>query len=405
MIHILQHFTVANNTKKEIHFLQNKILNAFFWLYALLLAIIITIDYIIDGFSIISPLHYIYVIMVTAFIIMYIIKGKLNYNIKAYSLLSIACIICAASIYLYGVLSHSFILSIVLVLFAFSLCNKKIGIITSIMALINTELEKSNNLLNEERERSQAADRLKTAFLANISHEIRTPLNAIVGFSNLLNNDSFSASEKKAYTTIIQASTNQLLDIISDIVNISKIESEQYQLTPTDFEINEFISDLANKYTNEISLKKDDNISFIVISNINSPKYIFADIECIKTIIGKIIDNAIKFTHKGSIKVVFSIDTHNNLIILVKDTGIGIDKSKQAEIFYLFSQVESTENRTYGGNGLGLSISKGLVNLLKGKIALESQINVGSEFTISIPLQFSNITEYKTIASKAKSVK
>ncbi len=251
----------------------------------------------------------------------------------------------------------------------------------------NKQLETSNKLLQEEKKRSDAADRLKSSFLANMSHEIRTPLNAIVGFSTLLDNDTIEKDDRSNYLNIIQSSTTQLLDIISDIVNIAKIESEQYQLNITQFALSEIIEDLTDKYTREVFILKEDRLQFSISNDIAlTDNVIDSDKECIRIILNKLIDNAIKFTNAGKISVHFS-RPEKDLQIQIADTGIGMTREQQDEVFHTFRQIDHTGTRKYGGTGLGLSITKGLLDLLQGSISIDSALEKGTTINISIPVQ------------------
>lgn len=232
-------------------------------------------------------------------------------------------------------------------------------------------------------DKAQESDRLKTAFLNNISHEIRTPMNAIMGFTSLIKDETTNELEKEKYIDIIFQSSNQLLSIITDIINISKIETQDQYINNKQFNLNELLLTLYNQFNIEIN-KKDIIFKYSfefadVDSNINSD-----EIKIIE-ILSNLISNAIKFTEKGAIT--FGYITKNNFIeFFVEDTGIGIIKEDHKLIFERFRQVESNSPAIYGGTGLGLSISKAYVELLGGKIWLNSEINVGSCFKFTIPL-------------------
>lgn len=250
----------------------------------------------------------------------------------------------------------------------------------------NQELALSNQQLNEAKRKAQTADKLKSSFLSNMSHEIRTPLNAILGLSNLLTGDNFGSEDYRRYLNIIQESTHNLLDIISDIVTMAKLESKQYTLYPELIDVNNLIDELTEKFTREILLKKDGKVDLRVKKSISAPFNIIADEESFRVVFYKLIDNAIKFTAEGAIDIDISLSENSELIVKIKDTGIGMSPDTTKEIFNIFRQIEEDNTRKYGGIGLGLSITKGLLELLGGNINFFSTPGQGSLFTVSIPV-------------------
>ncbi|HCC30793.1 MAG TPA: hypothetical protein DEQ03_12205 [Marinilabiliales bacterium] len=250
----------------------------------------------------------------------------------------------------------------------------------------NAKLEKSNILLHEAKEKSQAADQLKSSFLSNISHEIRTPMNAIVGFTTLINSDDLPTDDTRRYLNIIQSSTNNLLTIISDIVTMAKIESGQFSIHPELIDVNQFLEEITERYTREIFILKENLIEFRVEKRTPEPCFIISDKESLKHITTKLIDNAIKFTEKGAIILSFELLDSGSLAISVKDTGIGIPLKIKNEIFESFRQVDDKNTRRFGGTGLGLSITKGLVDLLNGTIQFISVPGNETVFSVSIPV-------------------
>lgn len=251
----------------------------------------------------------------------------------------------------------------------------------------NQQLEDSNLLLKEAKEKAQAADQLKSSFLSNMSHEVRTPMNAIVGFTTLLKGDDINSDDANRYLDIIQTSTNNLLHVISDIMTMARLESGQYKLHPELFDINTLFEELTNRYTREVFILKEHKLNFTIINNIPNPCPIISDLEGIKQIATKLIDNAIKFTDEGHIDVFIDLTPKNRLNLTVKDTGIGISKKVKTEIYESFRQLDDQNTRKYGGTGIGLSIVKALVELLNGTIEFASIPGKETVFSVSIPVK------------------
>ncbi|MDA3892824.1 MAG: ATP-binding protein [Salinivirgaceae bacterium] len=248
------------------------------------------------------------------------------------------------------------------------------------------ELEKSNILLAESKLKAQKADKLKTSFLTNMSHEIRTPMNAIVGFATLMAQNDLSAKENKNYLDIIQSSTHSLLNTITNILTLAKIESGQFTVYPQKINLNEFIDELQERFIREVLIQKDNNVELIFVNKFPSSTQIISDIESLNQIACKLIGNAIKFTQKGYIKIITSLNENYILKLTIEDSGIGIPADLKKHIFEIFTQVDHGNNRKYEGIGIGLSIAKGLVNLLNGTIDFHSEPNKGSVFSIAIPV-------------------
>lgn len=246
-----------------------------------------------------------------------------------------------------------------------------------------TEKKNSEMELLTAKNKAEESDRLKSAFLANMSHEIRTPMNGILGFSDLLKNPLLSEDEQNKYLQIIEESGNRLLGIIDDIIAISKIEANQVKPFVNQTDINEQLKFLFSFFKAETDKK---NIQLISHCNeIQEPFYIETDREKIYAIVTNLIKNAIKFTETGSIEFGYTIE-NLFLTFYVKDTGIGISTDKYTSIFERFIQADNSNKRAFQGAGLGLSISKAYVEMLGGKIWLESKVNQGSTFYFNIPL-------------------
>ncbi len=246
-----------------------------------------------------------------------------------------------------------------------------------------SDQKKMTNELVQAKEKAEENDRLKSAFLANMSHEIRTPLNSIIGFSELLSDPDFDTKQQLHFAQMIHTSGNNLLAIISDIMDISKIESGQLQVKKSILSVNKLMLDIQGEYSFK-ALEK--GIKFrIDISNQEKEFFIESDETKLKQILVNLVGNAIKFTEKGFIE--FGVKTLGDVALFrVKDTGIGIPKEFHEQIFERFRQVESAFTRKYGGNGLGLPISKALVEMLGGEIWMESKKGEGSTFYFTIPM-------------------
>ncbi len=248
-----------------------------------------------------------------------------------------------------------------------------------------TERVAVQNDLIIAKEKAEDAARLKSAFLANMSHEIRTPMNGIVGFVSLLEEKDYDEVTRKNYMNIIKSSSNDLLRIIDDILDISKIESGLVNLYNKSFDLNRVLDDLFEIYTLKIKgLQKDIVVTF----NKELPDEkveIIADEVRVKQILSNLIDNAIKFTETGTIKINY-IKTDTHLKFIVEDSGVGIKQEYVDVIFDRFRQSEKATSRMYGGTGLGLSICKGLIKLMNGEISVESEFGKGSTFSFQLPL-------------------
>ena len=241
------------------------------------------------------------------------------------------------------------------------------------------ELKEKQETLEKEKQKAEDASRLKSAFLSNMSHEVRTPMNAIVGFSTLLKRNNLAHEKMAQYANIIEDSSNQLLNIIEDIVDISKIQSNQVNLNYEPVSISDIISEIEDIAKNKISI---DHKEIQVKIKTDSQDIIHSDRAKLKQILTKLVSNAIKFTSQGSIEIGY-YSKCDDLEFYVKDTGKGIDDQSFELIFQQF--VKGSLSDFYRGAGLGLSITHGLVELLGGKIWLESEIDKGTTFYFSIP--------------------
>jgi len=237
--------------------------------------------------------------------------------------------------------------------------------------------------LVKAKEQAEESDRLKLAFLANMSHEIRTPMNGILGFTELLKEPKLTGEEQQEYIEIIEKSGKRMLNIINDIINISKVESGQIEIKLSETNVNEQIEYL-NTFFKPETKQKGLKLS---IKEVLSPKdcIVITDREKIYAILTNLVKNAVKFTNSGSINF-GCVKKGKFLEFFVKDTGLGIPKSQHKMIFERFRQANETMTRTHEGSGLGLAISKAYVEMLGGKIWVENEVGKGSTFYFTIPI-------------------
>lgn len=247
-----------------------------------------------------------------------------------------------------------------------------------------TDEIKAHKDLIDAKEKAEESDRLKSAFLANMSHEIRTPMNAILGFSQLLNTPGLPADDKQSYLNIINNTGNQLLIIIDDIINISRIEAGIIDLNEMEFNLNSVVKDTFETLKVSAQLKEVD-LSYSVDLK-DDKSIIYTDKGKLSQILINLINNALKFTKAGGyVKFGYRVKS-NKILFFVKDSGIGIAQKDQAIIFERFRQIEH-KGKVYGGTGIGLSIVKAFINKMGGKIWLESKIGDGTNFYFELPYQ------------------
>ncbi|MFA5327887.1 MAG: PAS domain S-box protein [Prolixibacteraceae bacterium] len=238
------------------------------------------------------------------------------------------------------------------------------------------------------KEKAEESDELKSAFLANMSHEIRTPLNSIIGFSDLLLDPYFSPEQQIEFIQMIKNGGNNLLDIIENILDISRLEKGQVQITKLKLPVVSLLTDIYKEFLFKHS---DRNIQLILSKPDNQRNvYIESDESRIRQILVNFLNNAYKFTEKGTIEIGCR-EEENEVHIYIKDTGIGVPPEFHEKIFERFRQIETSQTRKYGGNGLGLAISKQLADLLGAKIWMESEPGKGSVFYLSFDTVHSQV--------------
>jgi signal transduction histidine kinase len=239
--------------------------------------------------------------------------------------------------------------------------------------------------LKKAKQKAEESDRLKSLFLANMSHEIRTPLNGILGFSSIICANQAVPEQLEYFGKIIQNCGQRLTAVIDDIIDISLIQSNQLKIELHLFDINEMLEEMFVFYkTQKAGMLENVKIKLNLCKN-TEHKMIFSDKNRIYQVLKNLLDNAFKFTEKGYIEFGCCTSADNELVLMVKDTGIGIDKDKTDIIFQTFRQAREGLSRRYEGTGLGLAIVAGIVERLGGKVWVDSKPDHGSAFYVSIP--------------------
>ncbi len=251
----------------------------------------------------------------------------------------------------------------------------------------NGHIQKINKQLEQAKQMAEESDRLKSAFLANMSHEIRTPLNAIIGFSQLMAENPSDPETLGRYSQIIKQRGNDLIRIISDILDISKIEAGHIEIFNEEVELGNFFKELEEGYSENPFYRAKFNVVDLVFSIDEGllSKTISIDSSRLNQILINLIDNALKFTEQGTVGVSVKFYQNKQLLFEVADTGCGISEDMQQNIFKEFRQGYDKSEKDYSGTGLGLAISKALINLMQGDIGVESKLGEGSRFFFYLP--------------------
>lgn len=271
------------------------------------------------------------------------------------------------------------------------------------------EAELKEKAIKEEliqaKEKAEESDRLKSAFLSNMSHEIRTPMNAILGFTQILKENKITEAEKISYINIIEQSGRGMLELLSDILDFSRIESGNMTVENEEFNVNEYVDELFGKFQKVLDIENKQDIN-LRISKSNSDQSIILNQDKLRLtqVLNNLFYNSLKFTKQGFIEIGYSLNDQS-IQFHVKDTGIGIKKDKLEVIFQRFRQADDERTRKYGGAGLGLTISKSVVEIMGGKIWVESQEGTGSTFYFTLPVSKINKASKHEVAESGQAGK
>ena len=249
-----------------------------------------------------------------------------------------------------------------------------------------TAFKKYHEELVQARVEAETSSRLKANFLANISHEIRTPLNSVVGFANLLLSDDLSMETREEYISHINYNSEKLLQIIGDIIDLSRLESSQIEITYEETSLSEIINEVIEETRQ--SIKRNEKPIILTMKNNfeSSGDLIFTDRLWLKRVLNHLLDNAVKFTLEGSVELAYAREDEK-IVFRIKDTGIGIRKENLSRIFEEFRQEIDGHHRPFEGLGVGLTLAKEVIERMGGSISVESEKGFGSEFSFSIPFR------------------
>jgi PAS domain S-box-containing protein len=263
-----------------------------------------------------------------------------------------------------------------------------------------TALKKVHEDLVEAKVEAETSSKLKSSFLANISHEIRTPLNSVIGFANLLLADDLTREAKEEYIEHINHNSEKLLQIIGDIIDLSRLESSQMEITYEETSVIEVINEIIEETRQ--SIKRNEKPIILTVKNQfeDNGDLIFTDKIWLKRVLNHLLDNAVKFTLEGSVELSYERE-NDNILFKVKDTGIGIKKENLGRIFEEFNQEINGHHRPFEGLGVGLTLAKEVLERMGGKIYVKSEKGIGSEFAFTIPYRPAGSSKLKNRTPEA----
>lgn len=262
---------------------------------------------------------------------------------------------------------------------------------------LGTEIEIKEKALKKAEEN----DNLKSAFLSNISHEIRTPMNGIVGFSELLDAPDTDIEAQKEYIRYIKASSKQLLNLVIDILDISKIQADQLEIVNSTFDLNKLLDSVYSEFERDLKSGNSKDIQIKLIKQIcNDPLMIYSDPKRLTQVFEKMLQNAFSNTIKGVITFGYTLTDNKMVNFFVQDTGKGIPEEQLEYMFNAFRKFEDSTTRVSSGVGLGLSICKGIVDKLNGSITVDSELKKGTRFNFTIPILYENYIDSNEVQSQ-----
>ena len=254
-----------------------------------------------------------------------------------------------------------------------------------LVELRTAELGQKNQELSQANVRLQEVDQLKSVFLASMSHELRTPLNSIIGFTGIILQGMTGEinNEQQKQLTIVKSNAHHLLDLINDVLDISKIEAGKVELSPEEIKLTDVIKEIAEVFQPAVNDK-----GLELVTNVPKSVVLYSDRRRVKQVLMNFVSNAVKFTDHGSVKIAASLPRDGYVEIKVSDTGIGIKEEDMNKLFEPFQQVDTALTKRYEGTGLGLYLTRKLVDILGGNIMAKSRYGQGSEFTFVMPLRY-----------------
>ena len=251
-------------------------------------------------------------------------------------------------------------------------------------ANLEEKVNKRTTELKIAKQNAEESDRLKSAFLSNMSHEIRTPMNAILGFSELLSSTGFDEEERLGFAQMVKSNGDALLTLLNDIIDISMIESGQLKLNIVDVNVHNLVNSVYVVFKNSPIIIEKPEVSLECHIKDGLDLVVKTDSQRLLQILNNLVGNALKFTEKGFVEIGYKLED-KDILFFVKDAGIGISEEGLSKIFDRFHKLTGDSKNIYGGNGLGLTITKNLVEALNGKIWVESTEGIGTAFYFSLP--------------------